>query len=173
MHSCHARDPRKASFIDLTAHHVVRSRARSLSRSAARAHVREAIHLTGDPISRAVENLRQFCARRKNKLNARFDRAARKSAVAQAALLLLEISKMRNSNIYETQSSRCSWKFTFIHFPRTRRSAGVKRRGIGHLTSSTFDVRRKIRENTRGRLSRGPEFTEVELCPRDLVSILD
>ena len=48
-----ARDPRKASFVDLTAHHVARSRVRSLSRSTARAHVREAIHLTADLISLA------------------------------------------------------------------------------------------------------------------------
>lgn len=53
-HSCRARDPRKASFVDLTAHHVTHSRVRSLSRSAARAHVREAIHMTDDLISRAV-----------------------------------------------------------------------------------------------------------------------
>lgn len=101
QHSCRARDPRKASFIDLTAHHVVRSRVRSLSRSAARAHVRETIHLTGDPISRAVAPWAQhsrrkspvrFCARHEwAKHMIHYDQITRISVIAtQAALFLLE-----------------------------------------------------------------------------------
>lgn len=67
--SC-SRSTHKASFIDLTTHRasrrvVARAYTRSLSRSAARAHVREPIHLTGNLISRymsysCVKNFRRL-----------------------------------------------------------------------------------------------------------------